>query len=528
MLLTLLWAVLTLPSLGIAPLFDYDETIYAQTALDMMHLGEWVVPTANGIQFFEKPPFTYYLMDLCFSIFGENSFAARLPSAIFTLLTAIVLLNFGTRIHSRKFGLSSALIFLTMLEVGILAHAAILDAVLNFFIATSLLYYILWRQSQSWRDALWVAFMMGAAVSIKGPVGAVIPFLVIVIEGLWSKTLWQTLRTIPWASCLTLFLIAALPWYLIIWINHGTQFLYEFIWVHNIGRALNPMQGHGGGWHYYLLVFMISTLPWFALVPASIMQCLRQPTDHPFSHIGRIAVIWIVIVIILFTVAQTKLPHYISCIYPGVALLIAMFLFQVRAQSIASSQTARAIVLITMIPLAFALIAFPAIYPILTENITHPRAIAIVQQAILPSWSISLWGIAMLASIIWSIQSTIQQATMVRMAIVGILFQSTLLFGIAHFAGQLMQAPMMKIATQLQTLPQDMPIYSYKLNAPSISFYSGRNFHLVTESDLPDFTQQPMAIFLRNESLAELPWLQQQQPLITQGGYLLYQLNRPN
>ena len=50
--LMLLWAALTLPSLGLAPLFDYDETIYAQTAIDMMRLGEWIVPTANGMQFF--------------------------------------------------------------------------------------------------------------------------------------------------------------------------------------------------------------------------------------------------------------------------------------------------------------------------------------------------------------------------------------------------------------------------------------------------------------------------------------------
>ncbi|MDQ6966649.1 MAG: hypothetical protein Q9M23_06975, partial [Mariprofundaceae bacterium] len=54
--LLLVWGVLTLATLGLAPLFDYDETIYAQTAIDMMHKGEWIVPTANGLQFFEKPP----------------------------------------------------------------------------------------------------------------------------------------------------------------------------------------------------------------------------------------------------------------------------------------------------------------------------------------------------------------------------------------------------------------------------------------------------------------------------------------
>ncbi|MDX8396220.1 MAG: glycosyltransferase family 39 protein, partial [Mariprofundaceae bacterium] len=156
-ILILFWAILTLPTLATAPLFDYDETIYAQTALDMMRLGEWVVPTANGLQFFEKPPFTYYLMDLCFTIFGENAFSARLPSAIFTLLTALLLLRFGERIHSRPFGFATAVIYLTMLEVGLLGHAAILDAVLNFFITACLLNYFLWLDSYQRRYALWTA-----------------------------------------------------------------------------------------------------------------------------------------------------------------------------------------------------------------------------------------------------------------------------------------------------------------------------------------------------------------------------------
>ncbi len=138
LLLLLSWAVLTLPGLGLAPLFDYDETVYAQTALDMMHHGQWIVPTANGMQFFEKPPFTYYLMDISFKLFGENAFAARLPSAVFTLLTAWVLFAGASRLKDRRFGLMAAGIFLSMLEVGLLAHAAILDAVLNFFIAAAL------------------------------------------------------------------------------------------------------------------------------------------------------------------------------------------------------------------------------------------------------------------------------------------------------------------------------------------------------------------------------------------------------
>jgi hypothetical protein len=168
LLLLLFWGALALPSLGLAPLFDYDETVYAQTALDMMHHGQWIVPTANGMAFFDKPPITYYLMDLSFKVFGANAFAARLPSVIFTMLTAWVLFAAGARLHGRRFGLAAAAIFLSTLEVALLAHAAILDAVLNFFIAASLLSYAIWVREGSPGMAYAMAAAMGAAVSVKG------------------------------------------------------------------------------------------------------------------------------------------------------------------------------------------------------------------------------------------------------------------------------------------------------------------------------------------------------------------------
>ncbi|MFC1567844.1 ArnT family glycosyltransferase, partial [Pseudomonadota bacterium] len=475
--LMLLWAALTLPSLGLAPLFDYDETIYAQTAIDMMRHSEWIVPTANGMQFFEKPPFTYYLMDISFMLFGENAFAARLPSAIFTLFTALLLLHFGRRVHSPAFGLAAAVIFLTMLEVGLLGHAAILDAVLNFFVAATLLYYFLWRQLGDQKNALITAAMMGAAVSIKGPVGVVIPVLVIMIDRLMVKDLGSTLRDIPWLPALGFFLVTATPWYLMIMINHGPGFLYEFIMVHNIGRALNPMQGHGGGWHYYLVVFVASVLPWLAWVIWGGKVGWDSRSSETLPAIVRLGIIWTLLVIVLFTFAQTKLPHYISSIYPGTALIIAAALFY-RGQNSAVPKSIYLGSGFILLPVALALIALPAIYPQLIELVRHPRAIAIVSQDIMPSIWISLAGTLLLACVFWLLFCSRKASGnhLFRFAVTGIILQSTLLIGLGTFAGNLIQAPAMRIAEAVQNLPVEIPVYSYNLNAPSISFYSGKPY----------------------------------------------------
>ncbi|MDT8375669.1 MAG: glycosyltransferase family 39 protein [Mariprofundaceae bacterium] len=524
--LLLLWAALTLPSLGLAPLFDYDETIYAQTAIDMMRHGEWIVPTANGMQFFEKPPFTYYLMDISFMLFGENAFAARLPSGIFTLFTALLLLHFGRRVHSPAFGLAAAVIFLTMLEVGLLGHAAILDAVLNFFIAGTLLYYFLWQRLGDQRDALIAAAMMGAAVSIKGPVGAVIPVLVIMLDRLLAKDLASTLRAIPWWPALGLFLVTATPWYLMILINHGPGFLYEFIMVHNIGRALNPMQGHGGGWHYYLVVFAASVLPWLAWVIWGGKTGWDRGSSEALPAIVRLGIIWTLLVMVLFTFAQTKLPHYISSIYPGTALIIAAALFH-HGQNSAVPKSIYLASGFILLPVALALTAAPLLYPKLTALVSHPRAVAIVAQDITPPMWLSLAGILLLASVFWLLLCSRKASGnhLFRFAVTGIILQSTLLIGLGTFAGNLIQAPAMRIAEAVRELPGDMAVYSYNLNAPSISFYSGRSYSILLNrqgAEAVSAATAPYAVVMRSESAGDIARLENIAPHINQGGYLMY------
>jgi len=521
-----IWALFSLPSLGLAPLFDYDETIYAQTAADMMHQGEWIVPTANGLQFFEKPPFTYYMMNACFHIFGENAFAARLPSALFTLFTSLLLFRFGRDLHSPQFGMATALIFLSMLEVGILGHAAILDAVLNFFIAGCLLNYFRWLQSSDTKHALWCAAMMGLAVSIKGPVGAVVPALVIMADRLIVGDLWRTLKSIPWLKALLLFVITATPWYIMIWLQHGIGFLYEFIIIQNIGRAMHPMQGHGGAWHYYIIVFMISVLPWLAWVPY-IIRSWHTKSSEPLPHMIRLALLWSLIVLVLFSFAQTKLPHYISCLYPAIALAIAAAWWQ-KDITLPQLLNIQKVTVWLLFPIALTLTAFPSIYPYLTSLVHHPRAIAVLSQDIQPNHLITVAGITLAAALIYVWRNSQHNFTLHRFIALGLLLQSCLIIPLGSFAGKIAQAPQSRIAEVIRTLPKNIPIYSYNLNFPSISFRSGRSYHVVLNTKGIQTLQtetHTYGLILRSESLQQLPWLKNMQANINQGGFLFYVVN---
>jgi len=519
-LLALLWLLLTLPALGMVPLFDYDETIYAQTAADMMRLGQWIVPTANGLDFFEKPPFTYYLMDIAFKIFGENSFSARLPSALFTLFTAWLLFRFGEQRGDSRMGLWAALVFLSMFEVGLLAHAAILDAVLNFFIVGTLLYYLRWLTDHSMRNALICAAMMGLAVAIKGPVGVVVPVMVIVIDRLLVGALWQTLRRIPWLAALPVFMICASPWYVMIFWLHGYDFLYEFIWVHNIGRALHPMQGHGGGWHYYIVVFIVSSLPWLFWLPWLFRQCRLAGTEADI-HLIRFAMIWLLSVIVLFSFAQTKLPHYISCVYPALALALAVA-WQRKAYTLPRYIGYGTVIL--LLPIASVLLLFPWLYTSAADYVHHPRAVAILAQNIHPSLMITFAGVVLLAVLGWLLAARKKQSIAIFI-VLGIVLQSALMWPLASFAGRLMQAPTMHAASIIRSFPTAITVFSYNLNAPSVSFYAGRNYRIILGAKGRQTwasAARPKVLLMREASRKDFPLLKDHQLLLNQGGYLMF------
>src|SRR6188768_2722517 len=76
---------------GSVALWDRDEPRYAQTSRQMLQSGDWVVPRLLDEPREKKPVFIYWCQAGAMRAFGDNAFAARVPSAVFVTLTLVVI-----------------------------------------------------------------------------------------------------------------------------------------------------------------------------------------------------------------------------------------------------------------------------------------------------------------------------------------------------------------------------------------------------------------------------------------------------
>lgn len=168
--ITLLWALLYLPSLGSLQI-DFDEHKRILPAISMLESGEWAVPKLADQSYFNKPPLINWTIALSFkAIGGKSELAARLPSALSVLVfcLAVVLLRSTFLTKDAKF--ISALIFMTSASVFMKGRQAEIDAF--YTVLTGLANFIwlsFYYSSEKWKAWIFAFIVLGIGLLLKGP-----------------------------------------------------------------------------------------------------------------------------------------------------------------------------------------------------------------------------------------------------------------------------------------------------------------------------------------------------------------------
>ena len=132
-------AVLIFSKLGGDGIANYDDAFYAQKAKEIWQTGSWMTLHYAGAPAFENPPGFIWLVALSYKIFGVNDFGAIFPSALFGVLTMVLVYFFGRSLFGAGTAPVAAFVMATTLYFIKYARHAMIDVTLSFFVTAALL-----------------------------------------------------------------------------------------------------------------------------------------------------------------------------------------------------------------------------------------------------------------------------------------------------------------------------------------------------------------------------------------------------
>jgi 4-amino-4-deoxy-L-arabinose transferase-like glycosyltransferase len=316
--------VLFFPNLGQRALWEYDEAMHAQVAREMLQRGDWCTPVFNGVNFYDKPVLHFWLVLVSYCALGVNELAARLPAAVMGLCGTLLVYIWARTLFGCLTAFLSALVLATSVEYVILSQNIIHDLTLSFFISLVLFLFHKASREQGFTKITFICFYaaLGCAVLTKGPIGLLLPGLIIFLYLLKTKQ-WRLVLNRNIFIGAAIFLIIALPWYVIMAQRHP-DYLQAFLIKGNIARFFSRNAGHKEPFYFYVQMLAAGFFPWTVFIPSALYLHYNnyrasKSADTLFLLLAAVAPF------IFFSLSRSKLPTYILPVFPALAILVGRF-----------------------------------------------------------------------------------------------------------------------------------------------------------------------------------------------------------
>jgi 4-amino-4-deoxy-L-arabinose transferase-like glycosyltransferase len=310
--------LLLIPFLGKVHLFDWDEVNFAEISREMILSNNYMQPQINYVPFYEKPPLFMWMQVLSMKVFGINEFAARFPNALFGIIVLCSLFIIGKRHFSERMGWFWVLSFGASLTPHFYFKTGLIDPVFNFFIFHSIYsfcYLFQWKENTTKQNMLQTflsALFAAMAIMTKGPVA------IILITGTLGLT-WIFLKFKNMPSIGYTFLwIPMMIGFSGLWFAyethlHGSKYINEFI-TYQIRLFQTEDAKHGGTILFHPIALLLGCFPASIFMWSAFKREIKQ--INTFNNIFFKAMLaCFVVVLVVFSLVQTKIIHYSSMDY---------------------------------------------------------------------------------------------------------------------------------------------------------------------------------------------------------------------
>jgi 4-amino-4-deoxy-L-arabinose transferase-like glycosyltransferase len=310
---------------GSIPLLDPDESRFARTSVEMARSGDLVVPHFEDQPRLVKPPLLHWIQATLFRMFGPSERLARLPAAAATLLSMLIL----GWVSLRRFGLEGALwtaaIFGTMPLVVALGKIGTLDALLAVHVLAVVALDIAEPDETGSHIGLAIGFLLGLAFLTKGPVGVVVPLL-IMLAGRTAAAREILPRPRAAMEAAAGWCVVVLPWVLAFITRLGFDRAYGVVRGEALERFFVGTDHLEPPW-FFLAVLAVGVFPWIGPLLVALARVVIQRND-PASRTAAYAGAGLVAGLFFFSLSKSKLANYILPLPPLAAILLTWELGQ--------------------------------------------------------------------------------------------------------------------------------------------------------------------------------------------------------
>jgi len=314
--------VVGVPSLFTRELWSPDEPRYAEVTREMMAGPDRLIPRLNGEVYSEKPPMFFWLAGALWRV-GAGPDCARVLSLLAVCGSLLAAYGWFRPAVPEPWALLVPLAALSTLLLWSFTKIGVLDPLLMFFTTAALvLGHGALRRDATRRWLLWLGCygFMGLGTLTKGPVGIVVPGLVLLSYALLNS---RNVRAGGWVHLAGAALFAALvlAWLLPACVKGGGDYARVILLKQNIGRAVHSYS-HRKPLYYYLVRWPLYFFPWCFVLPLALAGAWKQWRR---GGEGRLlfAALWLVVPFAFFTLVSGKRMNYVLPTTPAVGALVA-------------------------------------------------------------------------------------------------------------------------------------------------------------------------------------------------------------
>ena len=281
--------------------WEPDEARFVYVAREMAAAHSFVVPLRNGEIYAHKPPLMMWLIQAGEALFGEP-FGSRLPTLIGAFLSVHAMIVACTSIQ-----------FWTVLGRGQI------DALLTGLALSSAALFISCHGKVATVKILPAFLCAGLAILAKGPVGLVLPALIVAAIRIPRRDgRFPELSPAQWCLGFAVALLVPAMWLAAAALAGApASYFREILFSQNLARAAGGY-GHRQPFWYLVAHFPVGFLPWTPLLPVAVPVLWRRNR----MLLGQCA-LWVLLIVLFFSIPSSKRVVYILAAYPGAALVVA-------------------------------------------------------------------------------------------------------------------------------------------------------------------------------------------------------------